>query len=105
MPCTDGTPMPSFGPSGCPSCHAIRDYETRIQEDKTKIDKLTDMLCSLCRELDSVPKSIASWWDQHKAADARKLKAETRKKKYKDIKDKALSKLTKEEKIALDLIE
>ncbi|KKL89681.1 hypothetical protein LCGC14_1912280 [marine sediment metagenome] len=105
MPCSDG-----------------RDGRIVYVENPEKVDRLTRMLCSLCRAVDehnndqgvlspdcwvSMPNNIAKWWDEHKEQDRvrterAKVKAETMKKKKK-LRRSGLSKLTDEERTVLGL--
>tara|TARA_B100000614_G_scaffold262909_1_gene300658 strand:+ start:165439 stop:165924 length:486 start_codon:yes stop_codon:yes gene_type:complete len=62
-----------------------------IYGDRDSLDEWTALLCSTCKEVESDPPSaeaylyngrkaqarrLADWWDQHKAADARREEAE-----------------------------
>lgn len=115
MPCTDGTPMPSFGPSGNSDACEISMLKSDFKELKTKLDGLTDMLCSLCKAIEvnhdffgdtgdlNIPDKTLKWWKTHKVLDASKIRKEEKAKKLKETKEKALAKLTKKEKKVLGL--
>lgn len=114
MPCTywePNTPDPGSGSS-------YAQLESQIAEQKSKLDSLTNMLCQVCRHIDDsvvsdqsdynefkrdIPKEILTWWEHHKKMDNKRLKAEAKAKRLKELKEGALAKLTKEEKTALGL--
>lgn len=73
-------------------------------------DRLTKMLCKLCKEMNSKQKSkiiynahseesrkLANWWENHQLEDKRREEEEKRKADLDKLKKKALSKLTKKE--------
>jgi len=93
MPCLDCGPNPPTW---------------ELQQYKKKIDELTEMLCNLCRSLETcdlpiVPKSVETWWKYHKKADERRKASERMAEEIKNLKEKALSKLSQKEKEALGL--
>lgn len=112
MPCSDGLA-----------------YDRIVRfEDGAKIDRLTRLLCSLCRAVDSynqdyeldarplhagrapyidMPNNVRKWWEPHKEEDkkreeANRIVAEKLKKKKK-LRRSGLSKLTDQERTALGL--
>lgn len=106
MPCTDWDMTPPRVEGGS----SYASLTAQVSEQRSKIDTLTDLLCSLFRHIedsdfhmDTLSKSHAEWWKQHKVADAKRRKAEEKAKRLKALKESALSKLTKEEKSALGL--
>ena len=76
---------------------------------KEELDKLTDMLCRMCRGTESagrlsvLPPDVQVWWAEHKKADAAREAQERAEKAQLDLKKKALKKLSAEEKKALGL--
>jgi|SRR6185503_18208345 len=68
-----------------------------------------ELLCSLMKNIEAakvtkvVPTNVALWWQRHKIRDKEKAQAEARAKKEKETREKALAKLTMEEKCALGL--
>lgn len=68
-------------------------------EDRAALNNVTRMLCALCERsetttIHAVP-GLTSWWNLHQANDEKRRKRELR--------ERALSKLTQEEKEALGL--
>lgn len=82
-------------------CYDARDNERVIyQEDTTKVDKLTRMLCGIMNQLTDRGfevdyedvRGLKTWWRNHQAADRRRVTRET-----------ALAKLTAAEREVLGL--
>jgi len=81
MPCSDGGPRCSTE-----SRDAIeREYKVKLDAALDKADKLTDMLCEMCTEIERVNlqnsliranREVARWWEDHKEADALRLEQE-----------------------------
>lgn len=83
-----------------------RDYQENIDE----LNKVTRMLCSLCKTcqrencLDFIKNAgCEEWWNEHQAADNARFERERQEQERKLIKQKALSKLTEEERSLLGL--
>lgn len=78
---------------------------------KIVFDEMVAFACSKLteRELEGTLNSLSletlMWWRDHKIADEHRLKKEKYKKEVKALKEKALSKLTSEEKSALNVFE
>jgi hypothetical protein len=74
-----------------------------------------ELLCSLMKNIESakveanadlswiVPTNVALWWEQHKIRDKEKAAVEAAARKTKELRGKALAKLSVEEKLALGL--
>lgn len=102
MPCNDGV-----GPE------YVDSYQRRI--DQRRIDKLTRMLCSVCKEIDDLfdaeegktfikgIKGLSEWWEEHKQIDAQRLETEREQKRLRKLRKTALAKLTTEERQLLGL--
>jgi hypothetical protein len=76
--------------------HRARDLE---------LDKVTRMLCELCaktKEKD-MSKELLVWWHEHVEADRKRLAEEARWAQEQDMRNKALNKLTAEERKLLRL--
>ena len=82
MPCRDDSPIGSCWPD-----------EQKFNEAKKRLDKVTSMLCALCRKIEDVellgnehalvgliPPDIMQWWEQHKKDDEKRIAAEEKKK-------------------------
>jgi hypothetical protein len=72
------------------------------------LDDVTRMLCAVLREREEgtpnpYTAELAQWWDRHKEADARRLAREQEEAQRKEQRQAALSKLTPEERKALNL--
>lgn len=92
------------------------DARLSAEESNTEATKVTALLCSLCEALEKardtspvpfhvdVPKAVDHWWAAHKKIDAKRQSEELAQNKQEQLKRKTLSKLTKEEKIALGLL-
>lgn len=70
---------------------------SEAQEEATKV---TQLLCKLCKIVENsdgliLPRDVSKWWESHKKIDAQERKMHAR--------DKALAKLTEEDKRALNL--
>ena len=66
-----------------------------------ELDKLTRMLCALCAEAESdmigqVP-GLSSWWNTHKKFDEQRRKQKAEEDRIEAVRQKALKKLTPEE--------
>jgi hypothetical protein len=79
---------------------------------KTELDKVTRLLCGVCRDYErnyGLPVSalgdveLGRWWEEHKAADAKRVAREKAAEEKEQKKRQALSKLTPEEKKLLGL--
>lgn len=94
MPCSDG------GPS------YYDDTET-----KKRLDKVTRLLCGLCRRLTDRSRKfhitddaeLAKWWDNHQEQDRVRFVRKRKERKEKEAKLKALTKLTPRERQLLGL--
>lgn len=97
-----------------------RDYDdrpnTRVEyrEDKTKVDRLTRLLCytltylgkkspGVLRSLLTNSRDLKSWWRVHQEQDERRIAAERAEANKKALKKKALAKLSVEERRVLGL--
>jgi hypothetical protein len=75
----------------------------------TDDDILEEVACAACRTLQQLgklylaPKLVQKWWELHTKKDLEKAKQESAEKKKKELKQKALLKLSKEEKEALGI--
>jgi hypothetical protein len=85
------------------------DYDT-YGELKKEADKIADLLCTLCYDIETLnmvgykfPKKVKVWWDDHKVADEKRRKLEEESRKVAEIKQEALAKLSIEERKALGL--
>ena len=79
MPCTDGGPMPSFRPDA-DDMPGRCIHENDLRELKTKVDNLTDLLCSLFKHIErqelgmkDPPGKLMRWWKKHQKEDAKGL--------------------------------
>ena len=90
MPCSDG------GPS-----------REQIEQDARFHQTMTRLSCDRCRELEArdgkVPKWAAEWWENHQAHDAQRLTEQAEARRQYQVRKKALSKLTPEERDELGL--
>lgn len=93
--------MPCMGP--------YTDSELRDQA-AVENDKLTRMLCVVCKHLDKKDKKaigkvrgLTTWWREHKRLDAAREADEQAEEEGRAFRKKALSKLTSEERWALGL--
>lgn len=85
------------------------DYGVSKRDQKLLLDKLTRMLCSVLTTISKLPEcdsigfdsEVIVWWEKHQKADAERKKLEKEEKRKKKLAEKALNKLTKEEKEAL----
>jgi hypothetical protein len=81
-----------------------------------RLDEATQMLCACCRRLtaeeveqhiynahDKTARDLASWWERHQEWDARRVKEENESRKRIMLKDRAIKKLSVEEREALGL--
>jgi hypothetical protein len=79
-------------------------YE-ELQRERQMRDTETRLACDRCRELEArggvVPELARGWWEKHKAEDAARLAAEIRAKRDAEVRAKAISKLTPEERAEL----
>lgn len=57
MPCSDGQPPPR----GIP--------EHQVEELKRRLDRVTQLLCAVCRHHPDVPAEVWDWYEQHKKWD------------------------------------
>jgi hypothetical protein len=84
--------------------------------NRSKADFITERLCSLIKGMDAeerenivwdaknkTSRQLADWWDEHLAADRKRIYAEQEKLREEQLKKSALKKLTKAEKKALGL--
>jgi hypothetical protein len=75
-----------------------------------KLDKVTDLLCSVCQQIESgavlktVPAYLEKWWKEHKAADKERDRKLAEFDRQENVKRAALEKLTPEEKKLLRII-
>jgi hypothetical protein len=90
MPCSDGGPT-------------VDDYDYLSR----RVDEVTQMLCWLCNNVDRkiIKKNpvLYSWFEAHEMADKARKKHEQEQKERNRLREQGLSKLTKEERIALGL--
>lgn len=92
-----------------------RDYSTHEgvdYESRRKLDNVTEMLCSVLTALSEDPKvsrllqnnkKLRNWWEKHQEQDRRRLADEARELERKRKKQRAISKLTDEERKLLGL--
>lgn len=87
----------------------LSEIDNRVyKSDYKELDKMTAFLC---KKLNDTPKKTISnyslelqlWWRNHQIVDARRKKVEEERARINELKQKALSKLTDEEKKALRL--
>lgn len=68
---------------------------------KTEIDRLTNLLCTVCEYISSngemwmYPNEVEKWWEQHKTRDAERKQRETEKKKRSEKKTVSIKKIKK----------
>lgn len=89
MPCSDG------GPS----------YDD-LQRQARDRDTVTRLACDRCKWLEKtgeVPEWAREWWESHKAEDRRRIQEDAQARREEQIRKRALSKLTKEEREELGL--
>lgn len=81
-------------------CQSEPDYEQSEQEQRF-LKTMTRLSCDRCRELENrdgkVPEWAQEWWAHHKAEDAERLKESAEARRSNKVRERALSKLTKEE--------
>ncbi len=98
-----------------------RDYNEGFsyESPKTqeKLDKVTRLLCGLCRKIEkskniqvkallystSADEELGEWWKEHQEQDRKRLKAEQEQERKKNLKKNALLKLTTEERKVLGI--
>jgi hypothetical protein len=90
--------MPCLGPDE-------GEYSAELSRD---VDKLTRMLCEMCRRADAGKKGMpdgetAKWWKEHQKLDARREREEREERERKETAKKAFGKLSKKEREALGL--
>ena len=91
---------------------AAKDYYGNTR----RLDEMTAILCAECRLLptskkdkiiyngkDKQSRKLADWWDRHQEWDARRVKEEKESRRKIMLKDRAIQKLTVEEREALGL--
>ncbi len=93
MPCSD------------PGADAYENKQLR-----ERLNKVTRYLCTVCNYLEKrygcVPShDVQAWWDQHKKDDQKRLAKEAESLRIEQLKQRAKSKLTKEEREALNIRE
>lgn len=86
------------------------DYHDDYVTYKREADKVTDLLCALCYDIEKLnmvgykfPKKVQIWWNEHKVADEKRRKEEEEARRIIELKKSAVSKLTAEERKALGL--
>lgn len=89
------------------------DYGNTYSDLKREADKLAEMLCRLCRPIEGagilrvgwseVPADIQEWFAKHKEADRKRQAEEMAKRHSEQLKQNALSKLTRDELAALGI--
>lgn len=95
---------------------AIKDAAADVYGDGIDLDKITRMLCKKLSTLndkqlkkivynakDKTSRKLADWWEEHQAADKKRLKKELKDAKDKQARDKAIAKLTPRERDLLGL--
>jgi len=99
-----------------PSADEIKFSNACNYPDKVFGDKVTARLCKILSAFnkkqtteiiynakDKDSRKLADWWEEHQIADKKREAKEKAEKAAKKLKDKALSKLTKAERAALDI--
>lgn len=82
-------------------------YPTELELAQKELDKLTDLLCTLCNQCEyynfEIDNKVLDWWEKHKEADAKRLAKEKAEREAKLLKKKALAKLSAAERKVLGL--
>lgn len=78
------------------------DYDPEVEAEASRVQNIVWRLaCDRCRELEKregkVPEWAESWWQDHKKHDAHRMQEEAQARKEAAIRQRALAKLTPEE--------
>lgn len=84
-------------------------YDSYGAEQKEKLDKVTRLLCALCKHIEDYEGvgiyisnvengELKTWWEAHKKADAKRETEEAEDRRRQKVRNYALNKLTQEEK-------
>ena len=101
MPCHDAYSY--FGDAGRES--------DALNEVRQRLDHITRLICSLCERLEGsgfnhliyADPQLLAWWDKHQECDRRRKAEELAEEKRQQAKQRALAKLTPEERRLLNL--